>query len=72
MKNDVGDIKPWFREDLRRIMVAIYFAMKLAGWRMDASRWRGVVHFLAAFAMAVGVSPAEFMSEADVRLTEVL
>lgn len=66
MRN-VSDIRPWFREDLRLVLLAIYFAMKAAGWRMNADQWRGAVDALTALGKAWGVEPKSFMSEADVR-----
>lgn len=64
---DVSSIRPWFREDLRYVLMAIHFAMRVAGWRMNEDKWRGAVDALAALGKAWGVDPAEFMSEADAR-----
>ncbi|NUQ86297.1 MAG: hypothetical protein HUU11_16450 [Anaerolineales bacterium] len=64
---DVSNIRPWFAEDLRLILMAIYFAMKVAGWRMNAEQWRGVVDALTALGKAWGVKPESFLSEADAR-----
>ena len=66
--SNVSDVRPWFKSDLKYVLMAVYFAMKFAGWRMEASKWIGVVHALAALAKAFGVDAASFMTEADVRL----
>lgn len=64
---DVADIRPWFREDLRYVLMAIYFAMKVAGWRRNEHEWRGAMDALTALGKAWGVKPEAFLSEADAR-----
>lgn len=72
--NNVSDIKPWFRDDLARTLMSIYFASK-SGQRSAVSDQDYEVGFaaaLASVALAVGVNPESFLSPEDVqRLREV-
>lgn len=63
--SNTNDIKPWFRVDLRDVLKALYFAMKISSIGKPYEYWRGVLNGLASFGLAVGVMPAEFMSASD-------
>ena len=67
---NVSDIKPWFREDLARTLMSVYFASKAkdscqrsAGSDYEA----GFAAALASVALAVGVNPESFLSPEDVQ-----
>ena len=49
MNNNVSDIKPWFREDLARALMSIYFASK-SGQRGGGGGQGYEVGFAAALA----------------------
>lgn len=67
MFKDVSDIKPWFREDLARTLMSIYFAGKANQRREDLYR-AGFAAALSNVALAVGVNPESFLSPEDVQL----
>ena len=69
---NVSDIKPWFREDLARTLMSVYFASKTAvsGQRSVVSGGEyeaGFAAALASVALAVGVNPESFLSPEDVQ-----
>lgn len=65
---NVSDIKPWFREDLARALMSIYFA-SCGGGRRDADQYRvGFAAALSSVALAVGVNPESFLSPEDIQL----
>lgn len=78
MKNDVSDIKPWFREDLARTLMSIYFASKASPTPNPSPIGRaqigegsyqvGFAAALSAVALAVGVNPESFLAPEDVQL----
>jgi hypothetical protein len=67
MFNIVNDIKPWFREDLARTLMSIYFAGK-ANQRREGDYWTGFAAALSSVALAVGVNPEAFLSPEDIQL----
>jgi len=76
--SNVSDIKPWFREDLARMLMSVYFASKskpspsfdyaakgAAPLRMEEDGYsKG---FAAALALAVGLNPESFLSPEDIQ-----
>ena len=68
MSGNVSDIKPWFREDLARTLMSIYFASAANGSQRTDSKYRvGFAAALASVALAVGVNPESFLSPEDVQ-----
>ena len=67
----VSDIKPWFREDIARTMMSIYFASLSSGLR-DAGQHEnyrtGFATALSSVALAVGVNPESFLAPEDIQL----
>lgn len=60
------DIRPWFRDDLTRTFISIYFAFKSGqGKNADAQFRAGFISALASFSLAVGVDPSAFLSPED-------
>lgn len=69
MNNNLSDIKPWFREDIGRTLMSIYFASK-SGQRSavsDQDYEAGFAAALASVALAVGVNPESFLAPEDVQ-----
>lgn len=60
----VSDIKPWFREDLYHLMLALTLASKASGVRKEQYD-TGFAAGLSSFALAVGVNPEAFLSPED-------
>lgn len=68
--NKVGDIKPWFRDDLLRVVSAIYVSRTSNARETNKEERIGFVCGLASFALFVGVKPADFLSPADMQLIQ--
>jgi len=81
MMSNVSDIKPWFREDLARMLMSVYFASKskpspsfdyaakgAAPLRMEEDGYsKGFAAALASVALAVGLNPESFLSPEDIQ-----
>lgn len=68
---NVSDIKPWFREDIARTLMSIYFASVASGSAKSESDEQFRVGFataLSSVALAVGVNPETFLAPEDVKL----
>ena len=76
--SNVSDIKPWFREDLARTLMSIYFASTPSGAlrhlpqieerNLEEEGYRkGFAAALASVAIAVGVNPGTFLSPEDIQ-----
>lgn len=70
MNNNVSDIKPWFREDIARTLMSIYFASQSAQRSAISGQGEYEAGFAAALssvALAVGVNPETFLSPEDIQ-----
>lgn len=69
MSPNVSDIKPWFREDIARTLMSIYFASAANGSRTDDNEhYRvGFAAALSSVALAVGVNPESFLAPEDIQ-----
>ncbi len=76
--SNVSDIKPWFREDLARMLMSVYFASTPSGTprhlpqiqeqNLEEEAYRkGFAAALASVALAVGVNPESFLSPEDIQ-----
>lgn len=65
--SNVADVKPWFREDLARTLMSIYFA-SVQGNGQSAQYRAGFAAALSSVALAVGVNPETFLKPEDVQL----
>ena len=68
--SNVSDIKPWFREDIARTLMSIYFASAAnsAAHTSDNEHYRvGFAAALSSVALAVGVNPESFLAPEDVQ-----
>jgi hypothetical protein len=69
--SNVSDIKPWFREDIARTIMSIYFAsVSSNSYRTeDSEHYRvGFATALSSVALAVGVNPESFLAPEDIQL----
>ena len=67
---NVSDIKPWFREDIARTLMSIYFASasNSAQRTTDNEHYRvGFAAALSSVALAVGVNPESFLAPEDIQ-----
>ena len=64
---NISDLKPWFRDDLERLLTSIYFTSKAAtGYQTGSQEYHtGFVAALSSIALMVGVSPDVFLAESD-------
>lgn len=70
MSNNVSDIKPWFREDLARTLMSIYFASatnRLPKSNENEEYRVGFAAALSSVALAVGVNPESFLAPEDIQ-----
>ncbi|HNH26696.1 MAG: hypothetical protein U0V18_04825 [Anaerolineales bacterium] len=68
--SNVSDIKPWFREDIARTLMSIYFASAANNSQRTTENENYRVGFAAALssvALAVGVNPESFLAPEDIQ-----
>ena len=68
--SNVSDIKPWFREDIARTLMSIYFASAANNSQRttESEHYRvGFAAALSSVALAVGVNPESFLAPEDVQ-----
>jgi len=68
--SNVSDIKPWFREDIARTLMSIYFASAANSTQRstDDEHYRvGFAAALSSVALAVGVNPESFLAPEDIQ-----
>ncbi len=64
------DLKPWFREDIARALVSIYFTSKMSdvtGGKNKDYR-SGFASALSSVAIMVGINPGEVLAPEDIAL----
>jgi len=58
MSRDVSEFKPWFREDIRRVLLGVNAASLSSGPTNRADAYRaGFVAALASVAIVIGIRP---------------
>ena len=65
-----NDIKPWFRDDIARTLMSIYFASAASGAKRtneDENYRVGFAAALSSVALAVGVNPESFLAPEDIQ-----
>lgn len=68
MNNNVSDIKPWFRDDIARTLMSIYFASQGSRHQTGSGEYEtGFAAALSSVALAVGVNPESFLSPEDIQ-----
>jgi hypothetical protein len=65
-----NNLKPWFRDDLARVMMSIYFStvMSRSGSAMNDEYRKGFAAALSSFAIVVGINPESILHSDDVQL----
>jgi len=66
--SNVNNVKPWFREDIARALMSIYFASTTANGNNTLSKeYRsGFASALSSVAIMVGVNPESFLVPEDI------
>lgn len=64
--NNVADIKPWFRDDLERVLAGVYFAAQHGV--SDRGVRLGIALTLSALCVVLGIKPESILSPEDVQL----
>jgi hypothetical protein len=67
---NAGDLRPWFREDIARVLMSIYFASAASNSRTSENdRYRsGFAAALSSVAINIGVNPESFLAPEDINL----
>lgn len=70
--SNVADIKPWFREDISRTLMSIYFASiqtfpPVSTFEQEEAYRKGFAAALSSVALAAGVNPQSFLMPEDVQ-----
>lgn len=71
MSKNVSDIKPWFKEDIFRLITSIYFAHSLSPENSNEENNQYCVGFaeaMSSFALAAGIDPKSFLTPKDIQL----
>ncbi len=65
-----SNLKPWFRDDIARAMMSIYFSSLISRPRKNASdEYRtGFAAALSSIAIVVGINPENILESEDLRL----
>lgn len=62
--SNVSDIKPWFSDDIARVLASIYFASQ---GKHTEEYSMGFAAALSSVALATGVNPEAFLSPEDIQ-----
>lgn len=67
--SNVSDLKPWFRDDIERLLISIYFTSAAAGRSQsnDIEYQTGFASALSSIALMVGVDPKSFLTHANIQ-----
>lgn len=71
MSNNVSDIKPWFKEDIFRLITSIYFAHSVSPENSNEgnNQYRaGFAEAMSSFAISAGIDPKSFLTPKDIQL----
>lgn len=65
-----SDLKPWFREDIARGLISIYFTSKIASSpSVNNNAYRsGFATALSSIAIMVGINPEQVLEPDDIKL----
>ena len=72
--SNVSDLKPWFREDIAKALMSIYFTAKISSSSaVDNSAYRsGFASALSSVAIMVGINPEQVLAPEDINLLREL
>lgn len=63
-----NNLKPWFRDDLARAIVSIYFSSVVSGKPINDDYRKGFAAALSSVAIIVGINPETILQNEDLRL----
>jgi hypothetical protein len=69
-ENMSNNLKPWFRDDLARAIVSIYFSSVVSGSGTSSSEdyRKGFAAALSSIAIVVGINPETILQHEDMQL----
>lgn len=71
MTTNVSDVKPWFKEDIFRLITSIYFAHSVSPdisiSENDLYR-AGFADAMSSLAISAGIDPKSFLTPKDIQL----
>lgn len=72
--SNVNNVKPWFREDIARVLMSIYFASTSTNaiGLYNKEYRSGFASALSSVAIMIGVNPETFLSPDDINLLHQL
>ncbi len=72
MANNRSDLKPWFREDIARVLMSIYFTSTTSqSQQSNNEEFRsGFASALSGVALMIGVNPESFLKQEDIKLLQ--
>ena len=67
-----NNLKPWFRDDLARAIMSIYFSSMVAssGGQANADYRKGFTAALSSIAIIVGINPESILQREDIQLLQ--
>lgn len=67
MHND--DLRPWFREDIARVLVSVYFASVTTNMHTTPNEdfRTGFASALSSIAIGIGINPESFLAPDDIK-----
>lgn len=63
-----SNLKPWFRDDLARAIVSIYFSSVVSGNAGNDDYRKGFAAALSSIAIVVGINPETILQHEDIQL----
>ena len=68
--SNVSNLKPWFREDLARVLMSIYFTSVATDshYPKNSEFRNGFAVALSSIAINIGVNPESFLAPEDIEL----
>lgn len=65
-----NNLKPWFRDDLARAMMSVYFSFLISrsGQKMNNEFRTGFAAALSSVAIIVGINPESILQNEDLQL----
>lgn len=63
-----NNLKPWFRDDLARAIVSIYFSSVVSGNSGNDDYRKGFAAALSSIAIVVGINPETILQHEDIQL----
>lgn len=68
--SNVSNLKPWFREDIARVLISIYFTSLTSNPsdQINSDYRSGYAAAISGIAMGLGINPESFLINDDLKL----